>query len=357
MADFSEILGAVKATSAAFEAFQKTNDEKAAELRDRIEALEAARSAGGKPTGSGGATSIGAQAAQALLRDADLLEKTRTLRVEVKAAGDPVTTSEARSVLWGGMGAPTSVVGIQTALRQRVVDAGSVVEYARYTGVQGAAAQQTTEGSAKAAVKPDFTLVTQTAMTVAGYTKVSRQALRDVSELSTTVNIVLRRQIDIALDALLVNGGSGFSGGFEGLATAYTSTVYTPVPDAVSEGVATMVQAGFSPDIVALNPSTWLAVVTAKGTANDHYLSGDYLGTLPTEMRGLRVVLSPSVDAGKALLLDSRHIELVVVGGFSFEAAYASDDFTKNLVTLLGEVRVAPVFRAVGAARLVTPKP
>jgi hypothetical protein len=117
-----------------------------------------------------------------------------------------------------------------------------------------------------------------------------------------------------------------------------------------------MQSAGFNPDVVFLNPSTWLAVCVAKGTANDHYLSGSYLGALPTTMRGLRVVLSPSVDAGKALVADTAHCELVYVGGFAFEAAYASDDFTKNLVTVLGEVRVAPVFRTVGAMRFITPK-
>lgn len=73
-------------------------------------------------------------------------------------------------------------------------------------------------------------------------------------------------------------------------------------------------------------------------------------------MRGLRVVLSASVDAGKALLMDTAHSELMVRDGFSIEMAYDGNDFTKNLVTILGEMRVIPVFRTVGSARLITPK-
>jgi hypothetical protein len=73
------------------------------------------------------------------------------------------------------------------------------------------------------------------------------------------------------------------------------------------------------------------------------------------EMRGLRVLLSPSVDAGKALLMDTAHVELLVVDGFVVEAAYADDDFSKNLISLRGETRVIPVFLSVGAARLITP--
>lgn len=93
-----------------------------------------------------------------------------------------------------------------------------------------------------------------------------------------------------------------------------------------------------------------------KTRNRDHYLSGNYLGAMPQEMRGLRVVLSPSVAAGKALLIDSSHFELLVVDDFSVEIAYDGNDFTKNLVTMLGELRAIPIFLTTGAARLITPK-
>lgn len=107
--------------------------------------------------------------------------------------------------------------------------------------------------------------------------------------------------------------------------------------------------------VVVLNPADWLVVTTATGT-DGHYLGGSYLGTMPMEMRGLRVSLSPSVDAGKALLIDTAHVELLIVDGFNIEVAYDGNDFTKNLVTMLGEMRVIPIFMTTGAARLITPK-
>lgn len=60
--------------------------------------------------------------------------------------------------------------------------------------------------------------------------------------------------------------------------------------------------------------------------------------------------------AGKALLIDSTHFELLVVDDVSVEVAYDGNDFTKNLVTMLGELRAIPIFLTVGAARLITPK-
>ena len=120
----------------------------------------------------------------------------------------------------------------------------------------------------------------------------SRQALNDSAELKRSIDITLSRAVATALDVALTTGGTGFAGGYAGLATAYTSLVYTALVDAISEGVATMQTAGFNPDVVAVSPADWLGVVVAKGTANDHYMSGNYLGAMPQEMRGLRVVLT-----------------------------------------------------------------
>jgi hypothetical protein len=327
-----------------------------AELADRVFNLEQKGGAQFAERTTKG-ESLGDMFIKSFEENRDLFSKSKSVRLELKAAGDPVTTTSGRNIVSGGVGGIAGgVLGLQNALSVRMAAGTSAVEYSRYTGQQGAAAVQSAEGAAKAAVRPDHSLIVQSALTVAGYSKMSRQALSDKSELKRSIDITLNRSVGTALDVALTTGGTGFSGGFVGLATAYTSLVYTALVDAVSEGVATMQTAGFAPDVVAVSPADWLAVVVAKGTANDHYLSGQYLGTLPSEMRGLRVVLSPTVAAGKALLMDSNHAELQVVDGFSVEVAYENDDFTKNLVTILGEMRVIPVFRTTGSMRLITPK-
>jgi hypothetical protein len=332
-----------------------------AELADRITSLEQRGVMRGESVGSSEAAGIGDSVVKAFRDNADLFQKTRSVRLEIatKAAGDAITTTNGRKILGVGVGAPTGgVVGIQNALPARNIGATTAAEYSRFTGTQGAAAVQAAEGEAKPAIRPDHTLIQQSAITIAGYAKMSRQALNDSDELRRAVEITLNRSVGVALDAALVNGvvAPAFTG-FEALATASTSAVYTALPDAVSEGVATMQVAGFNPDVVALNPADWLAITVATGTSNDHYLSGSYLGLMPMQMRGLRVVLSPSVNAGTALVMDSTHSELLVVDAFSVEIGFVDQDFTKNLVTILGEMRVIPVFRSVGAARLIPPKP
>jgi hypothetical protein len=255
-------------------------------LSDRISQLEQSRGAlpfeGGPVRGQ----SYGQLAFEALQKNADLFAKTRSVRLELKAAGDPITTTSGRTLISGSVGAPGGrVLGLQYGIPQRPASGTSAVEYSRFTGTQGAAAQQAAEGDAKAAVRPDHTLVVQQSLTVAGMAKMSRQALNDSEQLRRAVDVTLMRSVDTALDAALVNGATGFTGGYEGLATAYTSLVYDALVDAISEGVATMQTAGFAPNVVALNPADWLAISVAKGTANDHYMSGSYLGTMPMESK------------------------------------------------------------------------
>ena len=287
----------------------------------------------------------------------DLLGMAKSLRFEIKAAADPITTASAANIVSGGVGSPTSTaLGVQNALRITPASGISSLQYSRFLALEGAATVQAGEGAAKAAVRPTFSLITQPALTVAGYTKLAKQALSDSNELRSAVDVTLVRSVAKALDAALMTGNvSPAFAGLLTLATAYTSLVYTAIPDAASEAVATMQEAGFEPDTIVLKPSDWLAVQTLKNAGGD-YLAGPFLSPLSENMRGLRVVLSPSMTAGKVMVLDSAHIELLTVDNFTVQAGFENDDFTKNISTLLGEKRVIPTFRATGAARLITPK-
>lgn len=338
------------------------------EFSERLMTLERKSSASASGAGIGGGHNdlpgggsrghgFAGHVIKAFADNAELLAKAPNVRLEIKAAGDALTTSHARTVQSVGVGIPTGApVGIFNALPKRIIGPISAVEYSRFLALEGAAAKQASEGAAKAAVRPTFSIITETAATLAGFTKVSKQALTDAMELQQAVNSTLTRSIGTALDTFITGGTWGGGAGLLAHATAYTSLVYTGLVDAISEGVASMQVGGFNPDSVALNPADWLSITTARGTANDHYLSGNYTGVLPMSLRGLNVVLSPTVTAGKALVMDSVHIELLVVDQMTIEVGTDADDFSKNLRTILGEIRIIPCYRAVGAARLITPK-
>lgn len=302
--------------------------------------------------------SVGAQVVKMLDDNRDLLAKTRQVRFEVKAAGDVVTTSSGRKITSGGVGTPTGLpFGVQEGLTINPANGTSAIEYFRFTGVEGAAAVQAGEGASKSAVRPTHTAITQAALTVAGWTKLSRQAMNDSAELRQAIDVTLRREVGKALDlAIMTANVAPAWAGLKPLATAYTSLVYTTLWDAASEAVSTMMIAGFVPDTVVVAPAEWLSIQVAKNATSGDYFSGSYLGPLPENLRGLRVVVSPNMDAGKVMVVDSTQVELKLVEDFAVEVAYVDDDFIKNQVTVLGELRVIPVFRSIGAARLITPK-
>lgn len=327
------------------------------EITDRLLAVE--QKSGARPDGmQTKEDTIGAQFVKSFEANKDLFAKTRSVRLEIKAAGDPVTTASGRHLISGGVGVSGLIsLGFQNAMKIRPVPGTSAVEYSRYTGVTGAAAVQSAEGVAKAALRPEHSLIIQPAITIAGYTKMSRQALGDSAELASAVNVTLNDSVNRALDDVLTGGSvSPAFAGFNALATAHTSALFTELVDALAEGISDMQLGGFNPDVLVIAPSTWMLITTDKGT-DGHYLTGTYLQATPKEFLGLRVVISTGVPASKGMLLDSRHSELLISDAFSIEVAYSGDDFTKNLVTVLGEARVIPTFRTVGTARLITPKP
>lgn len=305
-----------------------------------------------------GKTSLGDLAVKEFNANKDIFEKSKNVRLELKAATDPVTTGDARIVQTGEMGMAGSAapLGLQNALVSRQAIGVSALEYSRYKGIEGAAGVQAAEGDAKSPVRPDWELVSETAKTIAGYTVLSRQAVADQIMLRNAVNVSLARSIADKLDYVLWNGVAGGFAGYKTLATTHQSATFTILPDAISESVALMQVAGYAPDCVALHPTTWTDILTARGTSNDQYFSGNYLGVQEMSLRGLRVVISASVPVGEALLLDSTQSELLIVQYPSLELGYSGDQFTRNLITALLETRVIPVFKASGSAIIVKTK-
>lgn len=339
------------------DALDQRHTEKQRELADEILQLKQRGSMLSAPLETGRRASLGSMVARQIDENRDLLQKTNALRFEVKAAADPVTTAQGRTIASGGVGSPTQMpYGIQSALRGDPAAGITALEYQRFTGIEGAAGVQAGEGAGKAAVRPTHTAVTQASLTVAGYTVLSRQAMNDSRELMQAVDVVLAREIAKAMDAT-INGGSvnPVWTGLLSLATAHTSTVYSDLWDAASEAASAMLVAGFMPDVVAISPADWLAVCVAKNPTTDDYYSGSFLAPLPEMLRGMRIAISPSVTAGKCLVLDSGQVDARPVENFTVQIGFTDDQFTRNLATILAETRIIPVYRAVGAARLVTP--
>lgn len=329
---------------------------------DKLEAHEAAitelaQKSEHIPISGKSANGFAANAAKSIGENLEQLDKHGSLRLEVKAANDLITTGEVGNTTNIGLGAPTVAlpIGLQFAVRNLQSIGATSIEYSRYQGYEGAAAVQAAEGDTKAAVRGEWLLVNQSSITVAGYSNVSRQALHDSNQLRGAIQSVMGMSLNRAVDSLLWNGSGSLFDGFGTLADLHHSTTFDVLVDAVAEGIAAVQAAGSNPTAVVVSPTTWVSITTAKATGSGDYLTGSYLGNAQMTMHGLPVVLSLSVPNNRAVLVDANAVELVITQNPMIEANYVNDGFIRNQATLLIETRVAPVIKANAAVTYVVP--
>lgn len=311
---------------------------------------------GASQLGMGGRESAADTIVKAIRDNGEILAKAGKVQLDVKASGiiDSASGAAVRGDGVGTIGLPTMFVGFHNALDHYSQGGVNQIVYSQYQNTYtGEASIQAVEGDKKAQLTPAYKQITQNAITVAGFSKISRQAMSDNQELNSAVNIVLRRSLSKTLDNVMVNGNGTDWTGYKTLAKAYKSP-FTAMVDAISDTVQKMQIDGFVPNVVVLSPADWLTIQTQTNTLGD-YLAGFYLGQLPEQLRGLRVVLSPSATAGSAYVLDSTLAPLSVVDEVQVMVGFDSDDFTRNLATILCETRVIPSLRVLEAVRLVTP--
>lgn len=302
-----------------------------------------------------GGASVGSRVYDELKKNRELLEKTSGLRMEIKAATDLVSSAAAATVASGGVGSPglAAMIGAQHALSQRPAGGTNTLVYSRYTGIEGGAAVQAAEGDAKAALKPTFSEITQSAITIAAHTIMSRQAMSDSAELTGAVELTLQRGLASQLDNVVMLGS--VAPAWPGLLSLAPATPTAALGDAnladcATEAAMYMAGSGFAADTVILSPEEWHALQVLK-MMTDEYYSGSMFGPLPTTLRGFKTIVSPTMPLGQVMVLDSRYLELLICDDLAIEVGYIDDQFTKNLATVLGELRVIPTLRAIGAAR------
>lgn len=219
------------------------------------------------------------------------------------------------------------------------------VEYANQTTRPGGAAT-VAEGTEKPESDLDFELKTTSAKVVAHWIKASRQILEDAPQLRDLIDTEMRYGLALEEEDQLLNGngtGSNLSGMIPN-ATAYLDPLTMASPDMIDTIGTAVLQTALTdvmPDGVILHPSDWWKMRLLKD-ADGKYILGNPQAEVQPSLFGLPVVATQAIAAGDFL-----------VGSFStaatlydrwqprVEVGYVNDDFTKNLVTILAEERIA----------------
>lgn len=248
-------------------------------------------------------------------------------------------------------------------LRTRPVTADSV-EFVQLSTTDDVGYQEG-EGAEKLELIFDGTKRRANIATIAGHTTVSRQVLGDHAALSGVIDSVLRAKLLNKLSFEIINGngvtdGVGEAFHIAGLTvqgTVMTLPVSATFADRVGEAVVRQSNLGFQPGLIVINPLTWFTEIgTAKTETEKAYLFGSPASPIPPALWNLPVALEPGLPQDYALVLDLNYITVLDRERPSVLLSNShGNNFTKNLVTVLGELRAGLELLDAGAVFIVEP--
>lgn len=224
----------------------------------------------------------------------------------------------------------------------------------------GTASPTQIENVAKNESGVTFTLEQAPVITVAHFIPASRQVLSDSPMLEGFIRQRLSYGLMYNIEDQILNG-DGSSGQLDGLlnnATAVpTSASGTDTKVDVVRNLITQLQISeyMAGGAVVLNPADWGDIETVK-TSDNAYVWANPANQAQPRLWGLPVVVTNSITAGTVLVGDFMACGAVYDReAMTIEASREhSDNFTKNMVTILAEARLALAVHRTSALKKAT---
>lgn len=228
---------------------------------------------------------------------------------------------------------------------------GRTLPYSQESG-SFATATETAEGVLKPEAGITLTDQEADAKTIAHWLKIRKQALADAPALQSIIDSRLRYGVERRLeDQVLAGAGIG-----ENILGILNTTGIGAVPYAAGTLTADQVLSGLTAVLLAdalatgivMNPLDWRDVLKAKAAGDGHYFSGGPFAQTPQVMWGVPLIPTAAIPQGMALVGDfTIGAQLFIREGVNVLLSDSDqDNFVKNVVTMLAELRAAlAVFR------------
>lgn len=322
----------LKAATDAIEALKEENKT----LLKAFNMLQTRVKAGGVAPGAEQKKSFGealAEAAEANMKQLEQLTKGKnSVILDLKSvgnmtlgsnlSGDSVATYNSRQGL-----VPSQKLNLRELVPTVQSDTGLYVTY-RETGSEGGIAVQT-EGADKSQIDYDLTEVKVVNNYIAGYATFSKQMLKSLPFMQTTLTRMLLR------DFYKQENATFFRKLYEA-ATGSSVTNETVDIKQIIDYIANQETANFNASFVLVS-HTEAARIKKYLLDNTHYLGSGSVVGLPNgsiSVSGTPIIPASWVTDDKALVVDNDMVERVEVEGLRVEFSYENDkNFQKNLVT------------------------
>lgn len=237
----------------------------------------------------------------------------------------------------------------------------NAIEFTRENVFTNAAAEAA-EGAAKAESSLTWTLVNMPISTVAHWIKISRQLAQDNAQLAAYVDTRMRYGVNLKVETQLV-AGDGTAPNISGILDTGNFTAHGYANAALGSTLKKLVlirkimadswAAGFPADGIMLNPADWATIeIELMTTAAGQTLYSVSEGGQP-RLFGVPVIQSVGMTAdnvavgafGQAYMVHNREGVVVELSDSD------SDNFTKNLITIRAERRLALATERPAAVR------
>ena len=286
--------------------------------------------------------------------------RTQKARMEVKntiIGGDATVAPDRKP----GIVAGASQILTLESLFQSLPTSSNAIEFTKEASFTNNAAEAA-EGSAKAESAITFSLVNMPISTVAHWVKISRQLAMDNAALAAYVETRMAYGVNRKVESQLATG-DGAAPNISGIFKAGNYTAHGYLSGALGATLSKFVlirkvigdlyAAGYAADGIVLNPVDWATMETELLTTAAGKVPFNYDQAGVPRLFGLRVVQSVGVTAdtfavgafGQAGTVHNR--EGIVVEMSESD----SDNFTKNLITVRAERRLALAIEVPAAIR------
>lgn len=203
-----------------------------------------------------------------------------------------------------------------------------------------------TEGETKPTSNPAYTEISVEVKKVASTVKVSKEMLADLAFVRSEINADLMAGLDQAFEDALINGAGGTSlNGLLSFAQPFAAGVFAgQIPaanlsDVIRVAKAQIQGANFEPTHVLLHPEDAARIELTKATDGGYTYPAFWDRNMM--LAGLIVVTSTNIDANTFLVGDMSKSNVRIRENMNLQVGYVNDDFQRNMVTILAEMRAA----------------
>lgn len=215
------------------------------------------------------------------------------------------------------------------------------------------------EGVLKNLASFELTVEQSNAKKVAERFRVSTELLHDIDGMQSLIENEARFEVEVAANTASLTGtlSSTSPAGITTLASAFTlTTVDVQLPnnlDAIRAAVAQLKTLNFDRDIVAfINPIDGAELDMAKGT-DGHYILPPFTTSDGTSLKGVTIIEDNNIAVGFLLIGDMSKYHILMYQDFFVRWGLDSDDFSKNLITMIAEMRFHQYFGANDAGAFI----